>query len=292
MGKEEESPEKRDMERAVAESSDFRTDLTGVVLDKGTPPATATKTPDAEEKSKPKEELKTTATKADAEDQPAAGESSGAEITPENLLKVIAQEWKLELERLRSKYMSGYRQKKDARSKCLVQSGHAEIEGDTMLFIYGNALEVLTNQEFQKTVEQISFQYVRFDSIVDYSNLSKLKRFQRLSKLSFSNNFLHSFVQLAKLECLPHLASLTIEHNDLMRTTLFRSFIYYRFTHVTCINGVTVTEVEKQWMRRLFQHFDRLLSAPPFFNVLNCFIFHRRSRRYQTRRRRGTRRSV
>jgi hypothetical protein len=35
----------------------------------------------------------------------------------------------------------------------MVQSGHAEIEGDNMLFIYGNALEVLNNTDFQKTVE-------------------------------------------------------------------------------------------------------------------------------------------
>jgi len=58
-----------------------------------------------------------------------------------------------------------------------VQSGHAEIEGDKKLFIYGNALEVLNNQDFQKTVEQISFQYVRFDQITSPSNIGKLKRF-------------------------------------------------------------------------------------------------------------------
>lgn len=58
-----------------------------------------------------------------------------------------------------------------------MQSGHAEIEGDNLLFIYGNALEVLNNTEFQKSVEQISFQYVRFDYIVNHSNLGKLKRF-------------------------------------------------------------------------------------------------------------------
>jgi hypothetical protein len=81
------------------------------------------------------------------------------------------------MDRIKNLGLNGYKRRKESRNECLVQSGHAEIEGDTMLFIYGNALEVLNNAEFQKTVEQISFQYVRFDNIVSHSNLSKLKRF-------------------------------------------------------------------------------------------------------------------
>ena len=90
---------------------------------------------------------------------------------------MISQEWKNEMERIKNLGLNGYKRRKESRNECLVQSGHAEIEGDTMLFIYGNALEVLNNAEFQKSVEQISFQYVRFDNIVSHSNLSKLKRF-------------------------------------------------------------------------------------------------------------------
>jgi hypothetical protein len=51
------------------------------------------------------------------------------DISPENLLHVIAQEWANELNRLKSKYLSPYRRKKEQRNECLVQSGHAEIEG-------------------------------------------------------------------------------------------------------------------------------------------------------------------
>ena len=58
------------------------------------------------------------------------------DISPESLLEVIAQEWKNELQRLKNKYFSG-RRKKDAHSDCLVQSGHAEIEGTyNTLYIY------------------------------------------------------------------------------------------------------------------------------------------------------------
>jgi len=107
-----------------------------------------------------------------------AGNLTNADdISPEGLLEVISVEWKSELERLKARGLNGYKRRKESRNECLVQSGHAEIEGDTMLFIYGNALEVLNNSEFQKSVEQISFSFVRFDSIVNHSNLGKLKKF-------------------------------------------------------------------------------------------------------------------
>jgi leucine-rich repeat-containing protein 49 len=80
-------------------------------------------------------------------------------ISPENLLQVIKQEWENELKRLRLKAIQYLpRRKKESPYECLVQSGHAEIEGDSLLFVYGNALEVLNNEAFQNTVEQISFQ--------------------------------------------------------------------------------------------------------------------------------------
>ena len=89
----------------------------------------------------------------------AAGNNPGGQedISPEGLLQVISQEWQNEMERIRGLGLNGYKRRKESRSECLVQSGHAEIEGDNKLFIYGNALEVLNNPDFQKTVEQISF---------------------------------------------------------------------------------------------------------------------------------------
>jgi hypothetical protein len=86
-----------------------------------------------------------------------AGGGASDDISPEGLLEVISQEWKNEMERIKTLGLNGYKRRKESRNECLVQSGHAEIEGDTMLFIYGNALEVLNNGDFQKTVEQISF---------------------------------------------------------------------------------------------------------------------------------------
>lgn len=74
--------------------------------------------------------------------------NSNEDISPEGLLNVISQEWKNEMERIVSLGLNGYKRRKESRNDCLVQSGHAEIEGDQLLFIYGNALEVLNNAEF------------------------------------------------------------------------------------------------------------------------------------------------
>jgi hypothetical protein len=77
-----------------------------------------------------------------------AGGGASDDISPEGLLEVISQEWKNEMERIKTLGLNGYKRRKESRNECLVQSGHAEIEGDTMLFIYGNALEVLNNGDF------------------------------------------------------------------------------------------------------------------------------------------------
>lgn len=41
-----------------------------------------------------------------------------------------------------------------------VESGHAEIEANKVLLIFGNALEVLHREEFHETVEEIYIEYV------------------------------------------------------------------------------------------------------------------------------------
>jgi len=41
-----------------------------------------------------------------------------------------------------------------------VESGHAEIEANRILLIFGNALEVLHREEFHETVEEIYIEYI------------------------------------------------------------------------------------------------------------------------------------
>jgi hypothetical protein len=107
---------------------------------------------------------------------------------------------------------------------------------------------------------------VRFDNIVSHSNLSKLKKFQKLKKLLFSDNNIHSFIQISKLEILSSLTSLSLESNEVSNTVLVRTFIVYRFPNVAEINGVAVTDSDRLKARQQFQHFDKILSTPNIFS--------------------------
>lgn len=147
-------------------------------------------------------------------------DANGDDISPDNLLKIISVEWKNEMKRLKEKGLNGYKKRKDSKQDSCVQSGHAEIEGISMLFIYGNAIEVLEKAEFQKTVEEITFQYMRYNTIVGSLNMKKLRKFEKLRKLTFSHNNIHSFVQISKLEAISTLKSLTITENDVASTLL------------------------------------------------------------------------
>lgn len=80
---------------------------------------------------------------------------------------------------------------------------------------------------------------------MSHSNLSKLKKFQKLKKLVFSDNNIHSFIQISKLEVLPKLTSLSIENNDVSGTILCRTFIVYRFPNVIEINGTQVADSDR-----------------------------------------------
>mmetsp|Transcript_13001 Transcript_13001/g.14961 ORF Transcript_13001/g.14961 Transcript_13001/m.14961 type:complete len:127 (+) Transcript_13001:1135-1515(+) len=126
------------------------------------------------------------------------------------------------MKRLKEKGLNGYRKRKDSKQDSCVQSGHAEIEGISMLFIYGNAIEVLEKVEFQKTVEEITFQYMRYNTIVGSNNMKKLRKFEKLRKLTFSHNNIHSFVQISKLEAITTLKSISITDNDVHSTSLCR----------------------------------------------------------------------
>lgn len=180
-------------------------------------------------------------------------------------ITAISQEFQSEIKRIMAKGLNFYRRRKESPSECLIQSGHAELEGENKLFIYGNALEVLSDQRFQETVDEIFCQYVRFDYFVQHSFVSKLRKFSKLNKLAFSDNNLHSFIQLSKLECLPALTQITIENNDVLHSVLWKSFIVYRFPSIVEINDVAVTETDRVRARQQFQTFDRILCNPSLF---------------------------
>ena len=73
------------------------------------------------------------------------GQTAAKKKAQENaVIKIIQKEWEREMERLDFKKNGQYaKNTKNMGDKSLVQSGHAEIESNKVLYIYGNALEVL-----------------------------------------------------------------------------------------------------------------------------------------------------
>ena len=67
-----------------------------------------------------------------------------------NVIRIIRKEWEKEVERLKCnlKFYEEGKSKGVKNERWYVQSGHAEIESNKMLFIYGNAMEVLKRSEF------------------------------------------------------------------------------------------------------------------------------------------------
>jgi leucine-rich repeat-containing protein 49 len=183
-------------------------------------------------------------------------------LPSENLITSISAEWQNEVERLKMRGLNSFRRRKETPNESLVQSGHAEIEGETNLFIYGNAVEVITKPEFQESVTFLHFQFVRFDIITQNSSLQKLRKFVNLKKMTLIENNLHSYIQLSKIESIPSLISLNIEKNDVIFTNVFRSFVVYRFPHLTEICDEKVTDEDRTRAKQQFQNFDRILCNP------------------------------
>ena len=88
----------------------------------------------------------------------------------ESVISIIEEEWNGEIQRLKDSglYLTNYKRVpkfildtkdpnfdvKKANTYC-VESGHAEIESNKILLIFGNALEVLHREEFHDSVEEI-----------------------------------------------------------------------------------------------------------------------------------------
>lgn len=198
-----------------------------------------------------------------------SGHTAAKRKAQENaVIKIIQKEWDRETERLDAKKNGQYAknpQCKNYGDKSLVQSGHAEIESNRILYIYGNALEVLARSEFYDVVEEMHLTYVRFDLIVYHPNLDKLRKFTKLKKLVLSHNFLNSFILLSKIECIHSLDQLYIYDNEVLNTRTLKSFIVYRFQHINEFNGVAVAEQDKKVAKQQFQLFDKILSIQNIF---------------------------
>jgi hypothetical protein len=185
------------------------------------------------------------------------------------VIKIIQKEWQKEMERLDYKKNGPYSKTSvNLGDKSLVQSGHAEIESNKVLYIYGNALEVLARAEFYEVVEELHLTNVRFDLIVYHPNLDKLRRFRKLKKLVLSHNALNSFILLSKIECISSLSNIYITDNEILSCATLKSFVVYRFQHVTEVSSfinplLTIHFSSVQRPHRLRQRQDNRQAGVP-----------------------------
>ena len=196
-------------------------------------------------------------------------ESKGINHSLNPLIKTIENEWRNEVIRLSNKYKCGMIQrKKESKSESYSQCGHVYIVDEKILHIYGNALEVLDKSELYNIVEEIHFKYIFIDKVLEHSNLPKLFKFTKLTRLSFSYNYFNLFLQISKLECLQHLNELNIFHNDISHTTLFRNFVIHQFNKLNRLNNEPVTELDREIAKALFRSYDKLRNDSILYKVL------------------------
>ena len=148
------------------------------------------------------------------------------EISPaqtKNVISFIEKEWQSEYNYIVDNGYNGYNTKRLKESK--IVSGHAEVESGFKLNIFGNALEVLDQEDFYKSISILFFQFFNIDLITNKSTIDKLKKFKLLKKIIFSNNNLHSLYQLVKLEDISDLESISVTNNEITNSTFLKYFL-------------------------------------------------------------------
>ncbi|CAD8068176.1 unnamed protein product [Paramecium sonneborni] len=180
----------------------------------------------------------------------------------DDIIILIKKQWTAEQKRIQLLEKNNQLNKKSCLEHQLVEGGHAEVEDDVFLLIYGTASAmVLPTQNFNQIIEKIHFQYVFFDSIID-TQLSILKDYSKLKELVLKDNYINSLLQIAKLEHLNEIQKLTILNNPINNCTFMVQFLVYRFPSIIQINGKDIRNDDRQKAKHLFSNFDKSLQIP------------------------------
>ncbi|CAK73904.1 unnamed protein product (macronuclear) [Paramecium tetraurelia] len=180
----------------------------------------------------------------------------------DDILVLIKKQWTAESRRIQTLEKNNQFNKKSCLEHQLVEGGHAEVEDDVFLLIYGTASAmVLPTQNFSQIIEKIHFQYVFFDSIID-TQLTILQDYSKLRELILKDNYINSLLQLAKLEHLNEIQKLTILNNPINNCSFMFQFLVYRFPSMIQINGKDIRNDDRQKAKQLFSNFDKSLQIP------------------------------
>ncbi|CAD8095545.1 unnamed protein product [Paramecium primaurelia] len=177
----------------------------------------------------------------------------------DEIISLIKKQWIQESKRIQELEQQNQLNSKSCLEHQILEGGHAEVEDDTFLLIYGTAAGmVLPTQNFNQIIEKIHFQYMFFDSLID-SQLQVIKEYTKLKEIILKDNYINSLLQLAKLEHLIDLQKITIQNNQINNCSFMFSFLVYRIPTLIQINNKDVRNEDRQKAKLLFSNFDKAL---------------------------------
>lgn len=153
-----------------------------------------------------------------------------------DVISHIKNEWNQEINYIKENGFNGYNIKRLKETKML--SGHAELENNNKLLIYGNAIKVINQEDFFNKVECISISYFNIDLVLNKRILEKLKYYKKLKKLIFSNNNIHSYFQIIKFEETNNFENIEIINNEICKSSLLKYFLIYRFQYLKIVSFI------------------------------------------------------
>ena len=170
----------------------------------------------------------------------------------------IKQLWNYEINNIINKGYNGYYNKK--YKEINIDQGHVEIDGDSSLYLYGNCLKILAQNEYYEKINTLSFSYFCYDFIMSKKILEYIKEFKNLINIKFSHNNIYSLYQLIKLESFESIVKLSINDNEICNGYLLKYFILYRLNKLKYFNNNLIKQSEIELSKKIFENFDKLIS--------------------------------
>ncbi|CAD8113665.1 unnamed protein product [Paramecium sonneborni] len=185
--------------------------------------------------------------------------SMQSNVTEDEIISLIKNQWIEESKQIQKLELKNKLNSKNQLEYQILEGGHAEVEDDIFLFIYGTAAGmVLPKQNFNQIIEKIHFQYMFFDSLID-QQFSVIKQFTRLKEIILKDNYIYNLLQLAKLEHLTDIQKITIQNNPINYCSFMFSFLVYRIPTLIQINSKDIRNEDRQKAKLLFSNFDKTL---------------------------------
>ena len=174
------------------------------------------------------------------------------------ITRPIKNNWEEEMKKIINLGYNGYNNKRYKEHN--MTTGHVELNGDTKMILYGDAMKVLTHEDFQRKITSICFNYFYYDNIMSKKYIETLKKFTKLTSISFCDNNIFSFYQLIKLENIISIENINITDNEICTSYLLKYFLIYRIQNLKQFNNSIITEEDISVAKQLFEYFDKCIS--------------------------------